>query len=346
MKVYTHYSKITDTEAFRWRTLLQFGTSWDIIGTAVMMNPGSAAPIDTVTDKETLKMLCEFDDGDTNELWYEFDSDKTMGWVRDLFSEYQEANHHAPLNGVIQIFNLFYIREPKFESAMLKTMQFGSKDLADYDVAHLVAPIYLGFSTLSRHKIYGPIAKRFFDAARDKGMRCYYDDFLRNKFYHPRRLMTFLKNKQEGIFARQQFIQNTTEPDMDIIAYKSDTQKLAEHIWQILEDKKYAVLDSKNHRYRISEQLELTVSTSQSGFIGFRHIGKNHNYLLVSYPNEMQLRNILMNYDYQTDRCKLNVWLGTKKLTEYPLFSGDVKSAAKEIVAEIERIATALTATT
>lgn len=40
MKVYTHYYKIDDNEGLRWPTLLQFGKSWDIIGSVVMKNPG------------------------------------------------------------------------------------------------------------------------------------------------------------------------------------------------------------------------------------------------------------------------------------------------------------------
>ena len=43
MKVYTHYNKIANTDmGYRWRTLLQFGNSWDVIGSIVMMNPGGA----------------------------------------------------------------------------------------------------------------------------------------------------------------------------------------------------------------------------------------------------------------------------------------------------------------
>lgn len=53
MKVFTHYTKITEQEEFRWRTLLQFGESWDIIGSVVMKNPGSAAVSRAVTDPET-----------------------------------------------------------------------------------------------------------------------------------------------------------------------------------------------------------------------------------------------------------------------------------------------------
>ena len=39
MKVYTHYNKIANTDmGYRWRTLLQFGNSWDVIGSIVIPN--------------------------------------------------------------------------------------------------------------------------------------------------------------------------------------------------------------------------------------------------------------------------------------------------------------------
>ena len=69
MKVYTHYAEVDGT-GFRWRTLLQFGNSWDIIGSVVMKNPGTAAPNNTVTDKNVLSKLSAFSD-DTYD-WYEF----------------------------------------------------------------------------------------------------------------------------------------------------------------------------------------------------------------------------------------------------------------------------------
>ena len=44
MKVSTHYYKVDNQHGLRWRTPLQFGKSWDIIGSVVMKNPGSSAP--------------------------------------------------------------------------------------------------------------------------------------------------------------------------------------------------------------------------------------------------------------------------------------------------------------
>ncbi|GIJ93186.1 hypothetical protein CAPN002_04040 [Capnocytophaga stomatis] len=44
MKVYAHFfeEKGEKEVQYRWRTLLQFGDSWEIIGSVVMKNPGSA----------------------------------------------------------------------------------------------------------------------------------------------------------------------------------------------------------------------------------------------------------------------------------------------------------------
>lgn len=122
MKVFTHYTKITDKEGFRWRTLLQFGESWDIIGSVVMKNPGSAAASCAVTDPETLQVLQGFDENTNKETWFEFTPDQTMYCIRDLFREYYSANTHKDLNGIIQIFNLFYIREPNLECALQKRL--------------------------------------------------------------------------------------------------------------------------------------------------------------------------------------------------------------------------------
>lgn len=59
-----------------------------------------------------------------------------MYCVRDLFSEYHSIHTHEELNGVIQIFNLLYIRDAHLERALQKVAQLGSKDLTDYDVSH------------------------------------------------------------------------------------------------------------------------------------------------------------------------------------------------------------------
>ena len=46
-----------------------------------------------------------------------------MYCVRDLFSEYHSIHTHEELNGVIQIFNLLYIRDAHLERALQKVAQ-------------------------------------------------------------------------------------------------------------------------------------------------------------------------------------------------------------------------------
>lgn len=68
MKVFAHYIKDDTTgNEYRWRTLLQIGNSWNIIGSIVMKNPGSSKPLSKIDDEVSLKPLNEFSDkGD----WY------------------------------------------------------------------------------------------------------------------------------------------------------------------------------------------------------------------------------------------------------------------------------------
>ena len=59
MKVYTHFYLMDENTAigFRWRTLLQYGNSWEVIGSVVMKNPGGAkfkSPTHQAIDSGTL----------------------------------------------------------------------------------------------------------------------------------------------------------------------------------------------------------------------------------------------------------------------------------------------------
>lgn len=52
MKVFAHYmgnekdwNLSEDGFQYRWRTLLKFGDSWNVIGSVIMKNPGSAQPL-------------------------------------------------------------------------------------------------------------------------------------------------------------------------------------------------------------------------------------------------------------------------------------------------------------
>ena len=114
MKVYAHYLwSERDKFQYRWRTLLQFGNSWNVIGSVVMKNPGSAKPQNEVNNEETLRQLSCFDQRPYP--WYVFSVDNTMRLIERLFTIKNGGNS---LNGVMQIFNLFNIRNADLEQAL------------------------------------------------------------------------------------------------------------------------------------------------------------------------------------------------------------------------------------
>ena len=218
MKVYTHYLNKNGIE-YRWRTILQIGNSWDVCGTIFMKNPGSSKNIKAnllhINDKEILKNLREFDDvkSSSSYEWYEFSIDNTMDCVKDLFETYYHERRE-PLNGVIQIFNLFNIRDANLGKAIDKSKGDVIEELAytaDNDIKHIVPPVYIGWGDLWKHTALRDNAEKIFSAVYKKTpYLC--DDIQNNKFYHPQYLMNFGKNKVDCIFELNRFIQGNYYP--------------------------------------------------------------------------------------------------------------------------------------
>ncbi|MEI7501880.1 MAG: hypothetical protein WCJ61_01205, partial [Paludibacter sp.] len=116
MKVFAEFFEENDIQ-YRTKTLLQFGNSWDLIGTIVMKNPGKAFPTNKIEENLLVQIKGHFSKLMVNETnWFEFNSDSTMRQVENLFNGYYIGKSFE-LNGVIQIFNLFNIRERKIEIA-------------------------------------------------------------------------------------------------------------------------------------------------------------------------------------------------------------------------------------
>ena len=212
MKVYTHFYNV-GKDSFRWRTLLQCGDSWNIIGTVVMKNPGTAAPKSIVDDSKTLSNLSKFDK--SNDDWYEFSADSTMNCVGELLAFYYDKHSSKELNGIIQIFNLFYLKDENLLSALKKDKysswcRFGSgQEMLAYDIKNLRMPIYLGFADLAFKKKYRESAECFFNEAKKLGMNYCCPEFNYNKFIHPQYLMLFGKNKDECVRVKNCFKNNS-----------------------------------------------------------------------------------------------------------------------------------------
>ena len=202
MKVYAHYEKINGIE-YRWRTIIQIGDSWEIRGTIFMKNPGSSKSVEpnikSIENSGLLEKLRTFDDGRTSlsNEWYEFSVDRTMICVINLFKAYYEA-HGGQLNGVIQIFNLFNVRDVNVWRAIDKCKDDGIDKLVyttDDDIKNIVSPVYIGWGNLWRIPAHKENAQRIFsEVIKKTSYLC--NRIEENKFYHPQYLMSYGKNRK------------------------------------------------------------------------------------------------------------------------------------------------------
>ena len=201
MRVFAHYysDEVTGIE-YRWRTLLQLGDSWDVCGTVVMKNPGSSKPTCPIGDSELLSNLRRFDSANnyTGYGWYHFSVDNTMGLVRKLIEAYLVA-HNKPVEGIIQIFNLFNIRDVDLNKGLEKIKASQGEPIlmtTDDDINNLVPPIYLGWGNLKNNKLFKGYAEKFFEKVKQD--TSYLDqDYNKNPFYHPQYLLVYGNKKEK-----------------------------------------------------------------------------------------------------------------------------------------------------
>lgn len=216
MKVYSHFSKLNNSEGLRWGTILQFGDSWAVIGSVVMKNPGSSACGNEVHDSSILENLQSFQSPD--KVWYEFTIDDTMRKVAKLFRYKEGTKNTDSLNGVIRIFNLFYYREADLGKALLQKAEYEMpEEIISDEINLLQPPVYLGFGDLAFDKNFTVRARAFYDKAINLGMECYLPDFEANTFRHPQYLMGFGKNQKASIEMLAKFKANNSAPNDDEI---------------------------------------------------------------------------------------------------------------------------------
>lgn len=190
MKVYAEYFKENDL-TFRTNTILQFGNSWDLIGNIVLANPGSAEPIKSLEEDSKNKINSFYKNyKDVNtfkvENWYEFSPDQTMYRIKKIFNgEY--VGEKKELNGVIQLFNTFNIKNQYLEEA-IQQINVKSDLLFSIGIEKYFhnKPTYFGFSNdILNNEILKPIAKNIFDNSSSEIKNIYKQNFDDNKFYHP-----------------------------------------------------------------------------------------------------------------------------------------------------------------
>ncbi len=99
----------SDGNIYRDGTLLQFGNSWELLGSVILLNPGSAKPLDEKLCNAFLRM--HLDGFDDERHYYVCSLDPLMRALIEIF-----AKKFAD-GGVIQIYNLFNLKNPKSSSA-------------------------------------------------------------------------------------------------------------------------------------------------------------------------------------------------------------------------------------
>ncbi|MHA7830194.1 MAG: hypothetical protein ACX93O_03780 [Flagellimonas sp.] len=185
MKVYAEYFNIENGNDYRRKTLLQFGDNTDLIGSAVLINPGSAEPIGSAD----LNFIQAFYQKNHNleledlSLWKSFNPDPTMGQLAKLFNGWY-AGKERTLSGVIQLFNCFYLKEQDLDLAMAL---YHKKDVGVFNESSFFKdrPVYFGWGNTGKYGKIKDIALNIFNSYNIQNTPIYHSAFEENCFYHP-----------------------------------------------------------------------------------------------------------------------------------------------------------------
>jgi len=103
----------TNNLFYRDQTILQFGNSWDLVANFVLLNPGSATPINETDQSDLLRShsLPFFVEPEVGEKYFEFSIDRLMNDVIKLFSKHFDG-------GTIRLFNLFNLKNQNSAEAL------------------------------------------------------------------------------------------------------------------------------------------------------------------------------------------------------------------------------------
>lgn len=218
MKVYAQYFEL-DGISYRLNTILQFGDSWELLGNVVLSNPGSAEPIKEI-DATKINQLQSFYKNFENrnfdgKNWYEFNDDATMQRIEKVFNGwYVNSSDTIELNGVIQLFNTFNVKNQNLTESIEKLPP-------DNDILFSLGiekyfndkPTYFGFSN---DVLYDDrlrlIAENIFNNSSSIVKTVYNKEFDKNSFYHP----TFINRSYKRDFF-QKYMENVLKPFQKLI---------------------------------------------------------------------------------------------------------------------------------
>ena len=286
-RVFAHYEKINNI-GYRWRTLLQLGYSWNILGTVIMKNPGSSGPLKyngeeaiPIKESELLTQLKKFDDtkNDENKEWYYFSVDNTMRHVVHLIGGYLDS-HGKRKEGIIQIFNLFNVIDPSLDNALvIERNNRNIKNTFEDDIKHLSPPVYIGWGNLWKNDMFKDNAIKLFDAIKNKSHYLDTSDIRNNKFYHPQFLFgrgihqPRCKMDYHAFIGKSFDVDNTEEKKPTIQYAKKEQIKLDNILNSMIEDsfKRYVRKETIDNKwYRISPNFRVQVTSVGGGEVIIR----------------------------------------------------------------------------
>lgn len=218
MKVYAQYFELEGI-SYRLNTILQFGDSWELLGNVVLANPGSAEPIKEIDDSKIQQLQNFYKNFENRNFdtinWYEFSDDATMQRIEKIFNGwYINPDEIIKLNGVIQLFNTFNVKNQNLTESIEKLPP-------DNDILFSLGiekyfndkPTYFGFSNdVLYDDRLRPIAENIFNNSSSIVKTVYNKEFDKNSFYHP----TFINRSYKRDFF-QKYMENILKPFQKLV---------------------------------------------------------------------------------------------------------------------------------
>lgn len=342
MKVYARYFEENGL-GFRRDTILQFGDSWDLIGSIVLINPGSATPQDTSIQAEVLAKLLSITQTNDSDSWKEFSPDPTMWQIEKLFSG-KFIGYNKPLSGVIQLFNLFNLRNANlYEALEMFKDNISNTNMVSIneDIAKIKEkPVYFGWGSSRKNELRN-IAKEIFEILPEQPyLNANFED---NFFYHPRYLQMGSKKNRKVIKILHDFYNQERKWDGVVVETRSNPSKdvnteIVKLCVKELE-KKWEFHEKKNNRFAIADdRLSLTITSSEAGYIAIRYLNKE----IKTAEKKPEIDGILKKYNFRpyiNDKGNL-IWLGIKKIKDFA--GNDAEEISCNIISELTKMVSEL----
>lgn len=248
-----------------------------------------------------------------------------------------------PLNGVIQIFNLFNIRNADLDAALMSSKEAKESVLSTIDedieaMRKFTSPIYIGWGSLGKDHHFKKQAEKIFQFVRGEMKQEYlFPEFERNRFYHPQYLMGRGKNKPISQSILKSFCKNSCKMNHDEAYIPSIETISGKEVMDYMKKASKQELWYENIRYRFFPGLQVTFDKKTIN-IRFDY-KKNNGFSIADYNASNEKNTIAILTEEFCYAGPEKVWIGRKKYSD---FGHDALSIARNISDELNRISMAL----